>query len=446
MAARYHGRHPRDSAQKFSGLCGSVGRMMMHWWNVVVFLLLITGSALAAEVSFSDLGKPGKKLPYGKSIVISGEVKQVPCNGKPLNQVMMPSSVHVSYLGQRDAPGPGVVQNGRWSAPLGILPPDTTVQIRVRFTGELKSSKEIIDTLIDDPIFQNYLGRFFLVTKEQGGLVVQEEAAHLLRNISDPDGPLPAALRAHAPCLAVNEITSRIAARLASSLPALANIQVRMDNVLKHNLDDAPDGMSELFQFTQKLEANAYKKDDKNLPKDKLKAAKNSVSLFQEDYAKLREAFVQTVAVEVANTALMERTVDTTDLEKYAGFDVGAVYVPRVDELRHFFTINIHPFGPVELDTQGLLTGGWRNRFSITFGVSMGDFSGKESSRIKSDNAFVYGVGWRINKYFRLSAGAMLFREASTRNALLHEAFVGSSVDITALPGLRQIFARAATR
>ena len=142
----------------------------------------------------------------------------------------------------------------------------------------------------------------------------------------------------------------------------------------------------------------------------------------------------------------MERTVDTTDLKSTQGFDVGVVYVPRVDELRQFFTINIYPSGPVELDTQGLLAGGWRKRFSITLGVSVGDFSGKESSRIKSNHAFVYGVGWRINKYFRFSVGAMLFREASPQNGLLHETFVGSSVDITALPGLRQIFARAATR
>ena len=417
----------------------------MHWWNAVVILLVVAESVLAVEVKFSDLGTPGKKLPYGKSIVISGQVGQVPCNGQKLNQVMLPSSVQVSYLGQRDAPGPGVVQSdGTWSAPLGILPPDTTVQIRIRFTGDLKSSKEIIDTLIDDPKFQNHLRSFISLTEGQSSLVVQEEAARLLRNIADPGGPLTTALREKAPCVAVGEITSSIATKLAGRLPALANIQVRMKNVFGHKLDGTRDDMlpSELFQFTQTLtKDDAYKRKS-----GKLEAAKTSVRLFQRDYKNLRQTFEQTVVVEVAHTALMERTVDTTDLEKYAGFDVGAVYVPRVDELRHFFTVNIHPFGPVELDTQGLLTGGWRERFSITFGVSIGDFSGKESSRIKSDNAFVYGVGWRINKYFRLSAGAMLFREASSRNALLHETFVGTSVDITALPGLRQIFARAATR
>ena len=44
----------------------------MHWWNVVVILLLVTESVLAVEVRFSDLGKPGKELPYGKSVVIKG--------------------------------------------------------------------------------------------------------------------------------------------------------------------------------------------------------------------------------------------------------------------------------------------------------------------------------------------------------------------------------------
>ena len=423
----------------------------MHWWNVVVIVLLVTESALAAEVSFSDLGKPGKKLPYGKSVVITGKVSEVPCNGRPLNEIMTPSSVHVSYLGQRDTLGPGVVQNDIWSAPLGVLPPDTTVQIRVRFTGDLTSDKsnEIISTLIADPQFQNHLRSFLSVTTGQSSLVVQEEATRLLRNITDQDGLLTKALKAHAPCLEVSEITSRIAARFASSLPALANILTRMKEVLDIQLDSTSTNMpaSALHHFAMTLKTDAaYKKDRQPLEGSDLEDAKESVHLFQRDYENLQTAFRQTVAVEVANTALMERAVDTTDLEKYAGFDAGAVYVYRLDELRHFFTINIHPFGPVELDTQGLLTGGWRKRFSITFGVSTGDFSGKENSRIKSDNAFVYGIGWRINKYFRLSVGVMLFREASPRNALLHETFVGTSVDITALPGLRRIFARAATR
>ena len=164
----------------------------------------------------------------------------------------------------------------RW----GILPPDTTVQIRVRFTGDLTNEKanKIISTLIDDPQFQNHLRSFFSLTKGQNGRVVQEEAARLLRNIFDSGGPLTAALREHAPCVAVSEIISNIATKLASRLPALANIQTGINDVLRHKLDGTRDGMlaSDLFRFTEKLsKAAAYKKKDGKTWEDgKLCAAK----------------------------------------------------------------------------------------------------------------------------------------------------------------------------
>ena len=76
--------------------------------------------------------------------------------------------------------------------------------------------------------------------------------------------------------------------------------------------------------------------------------------------------------------------------------------------------------------------------------MSLGDFSDRRNSRISNQNVFLYGIGYRLNKYFRVSVGAAVYREASPRSGLLHEVFIGPSIDITALPGLRQIFARAA--
>ena len=62
---------------------------------------------------------------------------------------------------------------------------------------------------------------------------------------------------------------------------------------------------------------------------------------------------------------------------------------------------------------------------------------------MKEENAFVYGVGFRLNKYFRVTAGGMVFRSSgATQCSLCNEFFVGPSIDLTALPGLRQIFAR----
>jgi hypothetical protein len=97
----------------------------------------------------------------------------------------------------------------------------------------------------------------------------------------------------------------------------------------------------------------------------------------------------------------------------------------------------------VDLDTNGLAAiKGWKSRFSIALGASIGDISANSGSRVKNDKAFVYGVGYRINKYFRVSAGGAVFRDTKTFD-LHNEAFIGPSIDLTALPGLKQIFASA---
>jgi len=105
--------------------------------------------------------------------------------------------------------------------------------------------------------------------------------------------------------------------------------------------------------------------------------------------------------------------------------------------------VNVYPFGPVDLDTNGMALVNWKSRFSIALGMSLGDLSTSAKSRIKGDNAFVYGLGYRINKYFRVSVGGMTYRDAGSGNGLLNELFIGPSIDLTALPGLKQIFASA---
>jgi hypothetical protein len=93
-----------------------------------------------------------------------------------------------------------------------------------------------------------------------------------------------------------------------------------------------------------------------------------------------------------------------------------------------------------------------RQRVSLGFGMALKDLSGASKSKISSQNAFAYGVGFRLNKYFRLSAGGLLYRTtlpavngvtSPANGTLRQEFFVGPSIDVTALSALQSIFAKA---
>jgi len=157
----------------------------------------------------------------------------------------------------------------------------------------------------------------------------------------------------------------------------------------------------------------------------------------------LLKAFAGDVIAQLNQGVQLSQSSTTQDVNKYAGFDVGALYAPRISELREFNMVHIYPWGPVELDTSGKIP--FTNRWSLALGASIGDLSSNGKSRVKSDKAFVYGVGFRINKYFRVTAGGMLYRD-TVGNRLLNEGFIGPSVDITAFSALKQIFASSSSK
>jgi hypothetical protein len=141
--------------------------------------------------------------------------------------------------------------------------------------------------------------------------------------------------------------------------------------------------------------------------------------LFKEAYEKVVAVFQIDVLAQLSVGVQMEVSSVTTDVAKYAGFDVGAIYIPRMNELRQFLVANIYPFGPVDLDTNGVALMSMRSRFSISLGASLGDLSSNAKSRVRSENAFVYGVGYRLNKYFRVSVGGAVYRDSGPGNGFL---------------------------
>ena len=120
----------------------------------------------------------------------------------------------------------------------------------------------------------------------------------------------------------------------------------------------------------------------------------------------------------------------TQDLSKYAGFDAGALQSPRTNELRPFYLVHAYPWGPVDLETTGHVP--LAQRWSLAVGISTG--SGP------SNREFVYGLGFRLNKYFHFTAGTMISRDPVS-GRLRGTFCFGPSIEITALPGLTAIFA-----
>ena len=421
----------------------------------LVFLSLFLSAVAAGDsIKYADLLKGDKKLPYGKSVVLTGKLSELKCDSQKLPGVLTATAIQATYLGQKTTPGAGTVEGDNWSAPLGVLPSGVSIQLRLKITGAITRTRSgaVVSALVASDQFQRELKHYFNVTLSGGPAVREEEARRFLRNLSDQQGALTAILRQQAPCVTSTETIRVLSGSLHTVLSELVSLDTRAKDLTVHELDAFKGITSAAAAYqviTTVLKTDAdYKKAGQPLvdqpPSEPLSSAKRSVEKFKRDYEAAIRGIEQQVVAELAQAVEMDATVDTSDLEKYAGFDVGAIYVPRVDELRQFFMVHVYPLGPVELDTNGPLKGGW-SRFSLAFGMSLGDFSGREGSRISNQNVFVYGVGYRLNKYFRISAGAALYREASPRNGLLHEAFIGPSIDITALPGLRQIFSRAAS-
>ena len=380
-----------------------------------------------------------------------GETKERLPTVKDLMEV---GSVQATFTGQPDdtkvAPT-AVSEEDQWSATLGILRPRQSIDLQFRLAGQLKEevAGKVASALIGDPQFQQMLRAFQAIADGQPSSIQVEAAKNFLQSIAQSEGVLEAALTENAPCISVvKDFSSSFASRFneeAGNLGVLFNLPQFAKEVRQLNLDGITETSTarQIYELTKNWTDADYKKGAVALAPVVLTIAKRAVSRLQDTYEQVISTVRDDIVLEIAETAQFEETVDTTDLEKYAGFDVGVLYTPRVDELRQYFMIHIYPTGTVELEPGKIRGGRVRNRLSIAVGVSFGDVSSNENSRVKEENAFVYGVGCRLNKYFRVTAGGMVFRSSgATQCSLCNEFFVGPSIDLTALPGLRQIFAR----
>jgi hypothetical protein len=318
----------------------------------------------------------------------------------------------------------------------------------------------IIDDLLADASFQASL-KVFLKGVGDNSTVADFSAAAkvVLDGISGKSGPLTKILQNLLPsCVVVTEVTAAAVKGLqkddTTNLLALPRRVSDFGGPEKNGhlkkgskLDGYdPTMTAEQLDAFIKKQNGSYKKDGGQKLQDdtepegvhETQTVNDAADAFDKAYQPVLTAFGSDVIAQLSEGVALSQSSTTQDLNKYAGFDAGALFAPRINELRGFYMVHIYPTGPVELETSGHIR--FRDRFSIAFGESTGDLSSNGASRVKSDKAFVYGLGVRINKYFRFTVGSMVYRD-TVGNRLLNEVFLGPSIDITALPGLKSVFA-----
>jgi len=406
-------------------------------------------------VNWADLVN-GAKLPYGKSVTIQGKLGDLQCGSKPISDVLDITAIAFSYLGQTSAATAATIDksSSMWTVPVGTLPADTAVNLQLKITGSINAVKqaEIIDDLLADAYFQGSLKVFLDIANGQSSAVFTQNAQNVLNGISDKSGSLTKIFQSVLPsCAVVTDITAAAVKGLqvdsATNLLGLPGkvIEFGQTGIALHGYDQTM-AAGRLYAWI-KAKNGKYTKDttdgEKALTGDEAISVKTAAGTFTTAYESVLAAFGGDVIAQLNQGVVLSQSSTTQDLSKYAGFDAGALYAPRINELRGYYMVHIYPTGPVELDTSGHIP--FWDRWSIAVGESTGDLSSNGASRVKGDKAFIYGVGFRLNKYFRVTAGGMLYRDA-VGNRLLNEAFIGPSIDVTALPGLKSVFASSSSK
>ena len=420
---------------------------------ICVLVAVVADPGLASQaagsagqtVKYSALVSGGK-LPYGKSVTITGTLDDLKCGSEAVSKKLNVTGITASYLGESGTPPTGTVDGQNWTASLGQLPADTAINLQVKITGTIAPALRgvILDKLAASGDFARDIEVFFQMTRNEGTSGVELETERLMQSLGGASGTLTKIVQSELPCVAAVDVTTAATTAFRKNLDSFANLNhadqqdlMAEGSAIRGVTPQTPP--SEVYSLLKGLKTDADYQAAGVSGSSHITVARGAAGKYTADYETVMNNLGLTVVSESSVGVILDNPSSTADLNKYAGFDVGVNYVPRINELRQFDMVHVYPFGPVELGAGGLFTKDWKATYSLAAGVSIGDFSGNASSRIKWENAFVYGLGIRINKYFRVAVGGMVYRDAAS-NRLLNEGFIGPSIDVTALPGLKQIF------
>ena len=425
----------QDAAQRSYRRCRSLARLRGAFLLLPLGVLCFAAPLAAQVIPYKELS--ATRLPYGETLVIQGELADLKANSQPLTDHLEITGLVVRYTvsGLSAKTATATITDAKWQVSIEPLPEKASVAFVFEVQGKLKPERigEMLDKVLADPRFLVAFDTFAATAASPRA--AQELAAN---NFVDNLAPiftdaLPPFLRASAE----SPFAAALLDDIEKDLPSLVNFRTNIADMVINKVPGIESGMTAgaAWQAASKLTVQQKQALDVH--------GQSSLDQFLGNYRRLQVALSRQAVVHLTARSDVTAASVSRDFEKYAGLDVGALYVPQLHELRSFFTLNVY-FGRVEespAPATAAQSSFWQQRVSLTFGVSVGDLSAREDSKIKGDNAFVYGLGFRLNKYVRLTAGGLLFRAASD-NHLKHEIFIGPSIDFSAFKYIRGIFGK----
>ena len=431
-------------------------------------------STVNGAIAYTDLKSSKVSLPYGTPFAITGGVADVQLAGNALNTLITPQTVAGDYYtsdGVQAAITASPITGTTWNVAIGKLSPDTSVVINFQFTGPLSPAavQTVLDEMLADPAYKAASDQF--VQSALGKAAADQISATAL--LSQTAATVVTASLKKMGLTAKNpdDLKTALVTTMTNTIAPIFNLNEEKNKSVLKPIFHIAEGVGLPADGLKDFSTQALIEKLKTIDYSKVSDDKNNQNLVKG----IVDQFLNTYKVAVGGLSDGLKTVLLTgssslavgsdqatdvvcDLQKYAGFDVGALYAPRLNELRSFAMVHIY-LGPVQLKTGGAppkpgsgLTEWLRQRASLAFGMALKDLSGSTKSKISGENAFVYGLGIRLNKYFRLTAGGLLYRttlpaangSTSPANASLRqEFFIGPSIDVTALSALQSIFAKA---
>jgi hypothetical protein len=392
-------------------------------------------STVSGAIAYTDLKSGKVSLPYGTPFAITGGTGDVKLAGGDLSALMTPQTVTGDYTTSDGAQGTiaaSPVNGTTWNVNVGKLSPDTSVTINFHFTGSLGPSvvQPILDALVTDPgylaaaslFIDSALGKSATVQAVAANSLAQSGSAFVTSTLGKkgltPKNPddLKTAL-GNAMLLNIQPIFN-----ISQEIPSVMDFASQLAQGVGLSVSDFKALASSPSALGDKLKAFDYSK----IASDQVvqSSAKTIVNQFVRTYnasvSALTDGLKGVLFTGTSSLAVgSDQATDVVcDLQKYAGFDVGALYSFRLSELRTFAMIHIY-LGPVQMKvgatpsksdpSKSDFWEGVRQRASLAFGMALKDISGSSNSKISGQNAFVYGLGIRLNKYFRITAGGLLY-------------------------------------
>lgn len=427
-------------------------RQSMRVMSFLILLLGWSGLAGAARVEFSQLASPNvPPLPYGEPIVIYGTLDDIHVGlNEPVTDWIEITNLEVRYSAESAADGTATafIRDKQWTATLTPLPISSYVHITLSAKGSITPSRldRIVDSILDSPRIRDARIEFEAAAYGQPLLIQQaayDRFSSTVRAIvyETLDN---ASIQLVDPRRAASPLQSQAADDLSEAFNALFNLDEFRRTAVNAGVVSAEDSFSAAYEKT-----SAYQVPAQNVANCDLVRECRVSDRYNKAYARVHRAIRAEIkdelTAEVSVVAEAQASALVQDLQRYAGLDIGTLYSPGAEELRSFMLVNIY-FGAVDDKPLPLSTNQWlrtlQTRASLTVGYDLGDMSDNQDSDIDGDNAYALGLGFRLNKYFRLSGGKMYYRSKDS-GRIEDDGFAAISLDITAFKALQSLVTKA---